>query len=184
MTVVKAVIGVSKVKTTLPSSLSSYQIEPDPSAVAPVKKSLAIDAHVKVRYQAGMGQTAFRERAGEMRFSITDLAREFAVTSRTLRFYEDEGLLNPERRGSQRLYSKADRARLSWILRGRSVGFSLADIRELLDMYAPGPARRIQLEATRAKCRDRIAQLRTQRDAIDATIAELEQFCSTIDSKA
>ncbi len=113
-------------------------------------------------------------------FTITDLARAFGVTSRTLRFYEDEGLLNPLRRGKTRLYSRGDRARLAWILRGRAVGFSLADIRDLLDMYAPGPARRAQLEATLAKSRERISALHDQRAAIDATIAELEQFCATI----
>lgn len=116
-------------------------------------------------------------------FTITDLSREFAVTSRTLRFYEDEGLLHPNRRGTTRLYSRGDRARLAWILRGRAVGFSLADIRDLLDMYAPGEARRPQLEATLAKSRERIAALQDQRAAIDATIAELEQFCSTIEHK-
>jgi DNA-binding transcriptional MerR regulator len=113
-------------------------------------------------------------------FSITDLSREFGVTSRTLRFYEDEGLLHPERRGSSRLYSRADRARLAWILRGRAVGFSLADIRELLDLYAPGPARRGQLEATLEKSRARINALMAQREAIDLTIAELEHFCDSI----
>lgn len=116
-------------------------------------------------------------------FSITDLAREFAVTSRTLRFYEDEGLIHPTRRGTTRLYSRADRARLAWILRGRAVGFSLADIRELLDMYAPGEARRPQLEATISKSRERIAALGAQRDAIDATIAELQDFCRTIEER-
>jgi len=116
-------------------------------------------------------------------FSIGDLAREFGVTSRTLRFYEDEGLLHPERRGSSRIYSRADRARLAWILRGRSVGFSLADIRELLDLYAPGQGRRSQLAAARVKSRERIAALQSQRDAIDQTIEELEQFCASIDAK-
>ncbi len=116
-------------------------------------------------------------------FSITDLAREFDVTSRTLRFYEDEGLIHPTRRGTTRIYSRADRARLAWILRGRSVGFSLADIRELLDMYAPGEARRPQLEATLGKSRERVAALRAQRDAIDATIAELQEFCRTIEAR-
>ncbi|WP_199553696.1 MerR family transcriptional regulator [Sandaracinobacteroides hominis] len=117
----------------------------------------------------------------DSQFSITDLAREFAVTSRTLRFYEDEGLIHPMRRGTTRLYSRADRARLAWILRGRAVGFSLADIRELLDMYAPGEARRAQLEATFAKCRERIVALEAQRAAIDATIAEISEFCRSID---
>lgn len=129
-----------------------------------------------------MDEVAIRAPGGASgeRFSITDLAREFGVTSRTLRFYEDEGLLHPERRGSSRLYSRADRARLAWILRGRAVGFSLADIRELLDLYAPGPARRGQLEATLEKSRTRIAALKSQREAIDLTIAELEQFCAEL----
>lgn len=116
-------------------------------------------------------------------YSITDLAREFAVTSRTIRFYEGEGLIHPERRGTTRLYSRADRARLAWILRGRAVGFSLAEIRELLDMYAPGKARRLQLQATLTKSRERISALMEQRTAIDATIAELEQFCRTIEAQ-
>ena len=116
-------------------------------------------------------------------FSITDLAREFGVTSRTLRFYEDEGLIHPTRRGTTRIYSRADRARLAWILRGRSVGFSLADVRELLDMYAPGDARRPQLEAAHTKSLDRIAALEAQRAAIDATIAELQDFCRTIEAR-
>jgi DNA-binding transcriptional MerR regulator len=119
---------------------------------------------------------------GDGSYTISDLAREFAVTPRTLRFYEAEGLLNPCRRGATRLYSRADRARLKWVLRGRSVGLSLADIRELLDLYAPGPGRRAQIAATRAKCHARLAQLRKQRDAIDATIAELEQFVASIDT--
>lgn len=116
-------------------------------------------------------------------FSITDLAREFEITSRTIRFYEGEGLIHPERRGTTRLYSRADRARLAWILRGRSVGFSLAEIRELLDMYAPGQGRRLQLQATLGKSRERIAALVAQRTAIDATIAELDQFCRSIEAQ-
>jgi DNA-binding transcriptional MerR regulator len=115
------------------------------------------------------------------RLTITDLAREFKVTARTLRFYEAEGLLDPERQGTQRFYSRADRARLAWVLRGRAVGLSLRDIRELLDLYAPGPARRPQLAAARGKCVERLETLRTQRDAIDATILELEQFIAGVD---
>jgi DNA-binding transcriptional MerR regulator len=120
---------------------------------------------------------------GQAIFTITDLSREFGVTPRTLRFYEDEGLIRPTRRGTTRLYSRADRVRLAWILRGRSVGFSLADIRDLLDIYAPGPARRIQIEAALAKSRERIEALAAQRAAIDATIAELEQFCRTVEQE-
>ena len=116
-------------------------------------------------------------------FSITELARHFDVTPRTIRFYEGEGLIAPKRRGTVRLYSRADRTRLAWILRGREVGFSLAEIRELLDLYEPGPGRRGQLQATLEKCRARIAALKQQRDAIDLTIAELDQFCASITAK-
>lgn len=121
--------------------------------------------------------------AATEQYSITDLAREFGVTARTLRFYEDEGLLHPVRRGTTRIYSRADRGRLAWILRGRNVGFSLADIKELLDLYAPGSGRRIQMQAALAKSRQRIAALETQKADIEATIAELEQFCRTIETE-
>ncbi|WP_448586886.1 MerR family transcriptional regulator [Thermaurantiacus sp.] len=116
-------------------------------------------------------------------YSITDLAREFGVTARTLRFYESEGLLKPTRQGASRRYSKADHARLKWVLRGRAVGFSLAEIRELLDLYAPGPARRPQLEAARARSLERIAALKEQRAAIDETLLELEAFVASLDAQ-
>jgi DNA-binding transcriptional MerR regulator len=74
-------------------------------------------------------------------YSITDLAGEFGVTARALRFYEDEGLIAPQRIGLARVYSKRDRARLAWILRGKRVGFSLADIREMIDLYDFGDDR-------------------------------------------
>lgn len=116
------------------------------------------------------------------RFSITDLARTFDVTPRTIRFYEAEGLLAPERAGQTRIYSRRDRARLAWILRGKNVGFSLADIRELLDLYdTAGPAKQQQL--TIEKCRERIAALRAQRRDIDATIAELKQFIAAVEAE-
>lgn len=116
-------------------------------------------------------------------FTISDLARAFDITPRTIRFYEGEGLIHPTRRGSQRLFSRADKARLAWILRGRAVGFSLADIRELLDMYAPGQSRAAQMKAALKKSRERIAALEAQRNALDATIAELTDFCRTIEDK-
>jgi DNA-binding transcriptional MerR regulator len=68
-------------------------------------------------------------------YSIAELSREFAITPRTIRFYEDEGLIKPRRQGLTRLYSAGDRARLSWIRRGQRLGFKLAEIRELLDLY-------------------------------------------------
>src|SRR5258708_33337343 len=74
-------------------------------------------------------------RDGQRIYSIAELSREFAITPRTIRFYEDEGLIKPRRQGMTRLYTSGDRTRLSWILRGKRLGFSLAEIRELLDLY-------------------------------------------------
>lgn len=129
-----------------------------------------------------MGEADQHESGGDL-FTITDLSRAFDTTARTLRFYEDQGLIHPERRGATRLYSRADRARLQWILRGRAAGFSLADIKELLDLYAPGEARRDQLVATLAKCRAHIAQLHSQRTAIDDSIREINGFCDSVESR-
>lgn len=109
-------------------------------------------------------------------FSISDLCAEFQVTARALRFYEDEGLIGPERRGTQRIYSHRDRARLAWILRGKRVGFSLAEIREMIDLYDVGDGRRVQRQVTLQRCRDRIALLDRQKRDIDEHITELQQF--------
>jgi DNA-binding transcriptional MerR regulator len=114
-------------------------------------------------------------------FSISDLSAEFGITPRALRFYEDEGLISPERRGLARIYSQRDRARLAWILRGKRVGFSLADIRQMIDLYDLGDGRRAQRAITIERCRDRIATLQAQRTDIDAAILELEEFIGVIE---
>jgi DNA-binding transcriptional MerR regulator len=114
-------------------------------------------------------------------FTITDLSTEFGVTPRALRFYEDEGLIAPQRRGVSRIYSHRDRARLAWILRGKRVGFSLAEIREMIDLYDIGDGRAAQRAVTMNRCRDRIAALRAQRDDIDAAIAELDGFVALLE---
>lgn len=116
----------------------------------------------------------------EARFTIGQLCEEFAVTGRALRFYEDEALIAPERRGTQRLYSNRDRARLAWILRGRRVGLSLADIKELLDLYDLGDNRRTQRLATIERCGEQVAKLKQQRVDIEATIHELEEFITMV----
>ena len=115
-------------------------------------------------------------------FTITDLSAEFGVTPRALRFYEDEGLIAPERRGTTRIYSHRDRARLAWILRGKRVGFSLAEIREMIDLYDLGDGRRAQRETTLERCRARIALLDAQKRDIDAAIAELTGFVALVEA--
>ena len=117
------------------------------------------------------------------RYTISDLAAEFSITPRTIRFYEDRGLIAPHRRGQSRLYSARDHARLAWILRGRRVGFSLAEIGELLDLYDLGDGRVEQRRTTLKKCRERQATLMEQRNDLDAAIAELKHFCQTLEDK-
>ncbi|MEI9851754.1 MAG: MerR family DNA-binding transcriptional regulator [Sphingomonas sp.] len=117
-------------------------------------------------------------------FSISELCAEFAVTARALRFYEDEGLISPERRGTSRVYSHRDRARLAWILRGKRVGFSLAEIKEMIDLYDVGDGRRVQRLVTMERCRARIALLDSQKRDIDAAIEELQQFVDLLEGSA
>jgi DNA-binding transcriptional MerR regulator len=107
-------------------------------------------------------------------YSIAELAREFAITPRTIRFYEDEGLIKPRRHGLTRLYSSGDRTRLSWILRGKRLGFSLAEIKELLDLYQVDRTGLQQLRELLRRSRLHIAELERRRRDLDQHINEFK----------
>ena len=107
-------------------------------------------------------------------YSIAELAREFAITARTIRFYEDEGLIKPKRQGLTRLYSAGDRTRLGWILRGKRLGFSLAEIKELLDLYQVDRTGVSQLRELQRRSRLHIEDLQRRRSDLDAHIKEFE----------
>lgn len=113
-------------------------------------------------------------------FSISDLAKEFDVTVRTIRYYEDEGLLTPMRAGQTRVFNTRDRTRLKLILRGKRLGFSLSDIREIIGLFDEAPGEAGQLAYFLGRIADRRRHLKQQREDIDITLAELdavEQRC-------
>lgn len=114
-------------------------------------------------------------------YSITELCKEFDVTPRTLRFYEQKGLLSPARRGWTRLFSYRDRARLKLILRGKKVGFSLEEIKEMLDLYSLKDGQLTQLRVAATKMRERLEALRVQRVELDEAIADLERTVEVVD---
>ena len=109
-------------------------------------------------------------------FSISELAREFDVTPRAIRFYEDQGLLAPRRDGQRRIYTPRDRTRLKITLRGKRLGLTLSEIRELIDMYEPGRDQRPQLERFLAVLEAHKASLLQQQTDIEAQLSEIRAF--------
>jgi len=116
-------------------------------------------------------------------YTIRELTKELGVTARTLRHYEDEGLIAPARNGQQRIYSPRDRARITLILRGRRVGFTLAEIGEILDLYDTRDGGAAQLAHARRKFAERIDALERQKRDVEESMAELRLGLTMIENK-
>ncbi len=111
-----------------------------------------------------------------MTWTIAEVADEFGVTHRTVRHYEDLGLISPERRGTTRVYHRRDRTRLGLVLRGKRLGFPLEEIRTIIDLYDAPRGRRSQLEYVLAQIDERRADLEQRRRDLEAALAELDGF--------
>jgi DNA-binding transcriptional MerR regulator len=109
-------------------------------------------------------------------YSVTELARDLDVTARTIRFYEDQGLIAPQRAGATRVYTHRDRARMILILRGKRLGFSIKEIKEFLDLYVVDVTQVEQMQLLLTKVRERSGQLEEQRRALEQTLRELKDI--------
>lgn len=109
-------------------------------------------------------------------FTVTQLARDLSVTPRTIRFYEDKGLITPRRAGTMRVYTKRDRARMALILRGKRLGFSLREIKDYLDLYDLDPSQSEQIRLLLKQVQYRLEMLEDQRLALEETIIELKDI--------
>jgi DNA-binding transcriptional MerR regulator len=109
-------------------------------------------------------------------YSVTELATELGVTPRAIRFYETKGLIKPQRAGTTRVYNHRDRGRMQLILRGKRLGFTLADIKEYLDMYDLDPSKTKQVKLLLGKVERRVGELEQQREDLETTLLELEEM--------
>jgi DNA-binding transcriptional MerR regulator len=112
-------------------------------------------------------------------YSIKELADELGITPRAIRFYETKDLIHPRRAGSTRVYDHRERARLKLILRGKRLGFSLAEIKEFLDLYEIDPSQNLQLQLLLEKIDERTSELRRQREDLETTLIELGELRQT-----
>ncbi|WP_152045090.1 MerR family transcriptional regulator [Aureimonas psammosilenae] len=141
---------------------------------AHLEREVETEDELNVRFLLGIEKSD--EDDGEKEtFRIGDLAREFGVTLRTLRFYEDRGLLSPERRGTTRLYSRKDRKRLRLVLLGKALGFSLTEARQIIDVYLQPNGRRRQMEVA-------LERFAEQREVLVAQRAEIERSIEAMDT--
>ena len=135
---------------------------------------------------AGKPAAHGHDMAGEAPEDLTrigEMAKMFGVTLRTLRFYEDKGLLKPIRDGATRLYTRRDKARLKLILLGRKIGFSLREVKQMLDLYDPTGSNVRQLRVTLEKSEKQLARLNKQRMLIEEAIADLQQLMTVVREK-
>ena len=116
-------------------------------------------------------------------YSVSELASDLGVTPRALRFYEDKGLIAPQRAGNTRVYTRRDRGRLMLILRGKRLGFTLREVREWLDLYEVDPDQSAQMTHLQDKVRKRIEALEQQRDDLDATLEELREILHQVERR-
>jgi len=139
-----------------------------------------LDVNVKWNQTTGTLRDATAAGMNAPSFGIGDLALEFGITTRTIRFYEEKGLLHPLRLGQRRRYSAADRVRLKLILRGKRIGLTLEECREIIEMYRPEEQNRTQLTTLLATVTERRSQLLAQRRDLEETLRaldDIEQRC-------
>lgn len=131
--------------------------------------------------EAGIGTAVAETAFNDQEYArIGEMASAFGVTLRALRFYEDKGLLSPHREGTTRLYTRRDRARLKLILLGRKIGFSLRDVKQMIDLYDPSGSNAKQLRMTLDKSEKQLVRLQKQRSAIDEAIGELDNLMGVV----
>ena len=128
-----------------------------------------------------MTASMVKETSPEQTYSISELCQEFKVTPRALRFYEQKGLVAPARRGWTRIYDQRDRTRLKLIVCGKCFGFSLVEIKEMLDLYDLDNGQVTQLRVVFSKLKGRLQELRAERNELIDAIADLERTCDMVD---
>lgn len=160
---------------------SGEAVEPAATPRAPAAARRAVAAGTEaLRAEPARGGLAGAEADDEAdtTYSIGDLAGEFGITTRTIRFYESRNLITPNRRGTQRFYTRRDRARLSIILRAKNLGFSLEDVAAYLDLYDADPGQQVQTRMLLEKVETAIADLQKKRADLDRTLRDLKDLKS------